>query len=192
MESYKTMRIISGTLKGRSIDFLSNAKTRPLKDAVKENVFNILKHSNLVNVRIENSNVLDLYSGIGSFGIECISRGAKKVAFIEQDMIAANTLKKNLVELSIENKSIIYRNKIEDVLQKDLKEKYHIFFLDPPFSDIHFYLNLKLAKEKKIFEKNHVVIIHREKKSRDEFKDILNIIKINQYGRSKIIFGFFS
>ena len=128
MESYKTMRIISGTLKGRSIDFLSNAKTRPLKDAVKENVFNILKHSNLVNVRIENSNVLDLYSGIGSFGIECISRGAKKVAFIEQDMIAANTLKKNLVELSIENKSIIYRNKIEDVLQKDLKEKYHIFF----------------------------------------------------------------
>ena len=151
MESYKTMRIISGTLKGRSIDFLRNAKTRPLKDAVKENVFNILKHSNLVNVRIENSNVLDLYSGIGSFGIECISRGAKKVAFIEQDMIAANTLKKNLVELSIENKSIIYRNKIEDVLAKDLKEKYHIFFLDPPFSDIHFYLNLKLAKEKRIF-----------------------------------------
>ena len=84
MESYKTMRIISGTLKGRSIDFLRNAKTRPLKDAVKENVFNILKHSNLVNVRIENSNVLDLYSGIGSFGIECISRGLRKLHLLNK------------------------------------------------------------------------------------------------------------
>jgi len=186
------MRIISGTLKGRSIDFLKNTKTRPLKDAVKENVFNILKHSNLINVRIENSNILDLYSGIGSFGIECISRGAKKVTFVEQDAIAANTLSKNLIELSIENKSKIYQNKIEDILVNDIKEKFHIFFLDPPFSDTHFYRNLKLAKEKKIFEENHIVIIHRDKKTHDEFKDILNVIQINQYGRSKIIFGYFN
>ena len=76
------MRIISGSLKGRSIDFLRNSNTRPLKDVVKENIFNILKHSKLINTRIENSHVLDLYSGIGSFGIECISRGAKKVVFV--------------------------------------------------------------------------------------------------------------
>ena len=66
------MRVISGVLKGRSINFLKNKNTRPLKDSVKESVFNILKHSNLVKTKIENSNVLDLYSGIGSFGIECI------------------------------------------------------------------------------------------------------------------------
>ena len=73
------MRIISGLLKGRSINFLKNSKTRPLKDNVKENIFNILKHSNLIKTKIENSNILDLYSGVGSFGIECISRGAKKL-----------------------------------------------------------------------------------------------------------------
>ena len=57
--------------------------TKALKDIVKENIFNILDHSNLINIEIKESNVLDLYSGIGSFGIECISRGAKKVIFIE-------------------------------------------------------------------------------------------------------------
>ena len=72
------MRIVSGFLKGKLINFLKNSTTRPLKDIVKENIFNILHHSNLLNIEIKGSNVLDLYSGIGSFGIECISRGAKK------------------------------------------------------------------------------------------------------------------
>ena len=57
----------------------SNKVIRPTSDRVKENIFNILAHSNLFLTRIKGSNVLDLYSGIGSFGLECISRGAKKV-----------------------------------------------------------------------------------------------------------------
>ena len=75
----KIMRIISGFLKGKTINFVKNFKTRPLKDSVKESLFNILKHSNLINIKIEKSYVLDLYSGVGSFGIECISRGANEV-----------------------------------------------------------------------------------------------------------------
>ena len=70
------MRIISGELKGKTISFLKTSITRPLKDSVKENIFNILHHSNLVNIDLINSNVLDVYSGIGSFGLECISRGS--------------------------------------------------------------------------------------------------------------------
>ena len=77
------MRVISGTLKGRSFNFIKNTNTRPLKDIVKENIFNILIHSNFMPTKFDDYNVLDLYSGVGSFGIECISRGAKKVTFIE-------------------------------------------------------------------------------------------------------------
>ena len=79
------MRIISGTLKGKSILFQKSSITRPLKDAVRENVFNILSHSNLLNINLEKSNILDLYSGIGSFGLECISRGASRITFVEQN-----------------------------------------------------------------------------------------------------------
>ncbi len=185
------MRIISGSLKGKSINFLKNKKTRPLKDSVKENIFNILIHSNFMPTKFDEYNVLDLYSGFGSFGIECISRGAKKVTFIEQDVDASNVLKNNIMNLSITNKTKICTNKIENFLIGNIKEKFNCFFLDPPFSDLNFLKNLKLIKNKKIFNKKHIVVIHRENKSNDNFQDLLNLIKIKKYGRSKIIFGFF-
>ena len=74
---------------------MKNSITRPLKDSVKENIFNILNHSNLLNIQIEKSLILDLYSGVGSFGIECISRGAKKVTFVEKDNDAIKILKES-------------------------------------------------------------------------------------------------
>ena len=56
------MRIISGELKGRTIKYLKNINTRPLKDLVRENIFNILNHSKFVKVKLKNSKILDLYS----------------------------------------------------------------------------------------------------------------------------------
>ena len=184
------MRIISGTLKGKSINFLKNKNTRPLKDSVKESIFNILNHSNLIKTDIQNSNILDLYSGVGSFGIESLSRNAKRVTFIEKDINASNILKENLIKLSIFQKSKIFTDKIENVLSR-LEEKFNIFFFDPPFADENYFLNLELIKNRKIFEENHIVIIHREKKSKENFGNILHIIETKQYGRSKIFFGKF-
>ena len=106
------MRVISGFLKGKKIDFLKSAKTRPLRDFIKENIFNIIKHSNLTNVKLENANILDLYSGIGSFGIECISRGAKKITFVENDKEVLIKLKENLNNLKIEDRSKVFNTRI--------------------------------------------------------------------------------
>ena len=77
------MRIISGSFKGKKILLPKDKLTRPLKDLTKESIFNILKHSKLLNVELESSNILDLFSGVGSFGLECLSRGAKNVTFLE-------------------------------------------------------------------------------------------------------------
>ena len=101
------MRVISGKFKGKLIRFIKSDITRPLKDSVKENIFNILTHSKEINIQIENAEVLDLYSGIGSFGIECLSRRAKKVTFIEKDPSAVKILKENLLDLSVENQALI-------------------------------------------------------------------------------------
>ena len=95
------MRIIGGKFKGKLIQFLKVGKIRPLKDSVRENIFNILNHSKFVKVKLKNSKILDLYSGVGSFGIECISRGAKKVIFIEHDDKASNILKENLIKVTL-------------------------------------------------------------------------------------------
>ena len=185
------MRIISGKLKGKTISFLKSSITRPLKDSVKESIFNIIIHSNLLNINIKNSNILDLYSGIGSFGLECISRGAEKITFVEKDKNAAEILKKNLINLGIKKNATVIIDKIDNFLKKDLAEKFEIIFLDPPFADQSYLQELKSIKENKNFKKNHLIIIHRERKSFENFKDILSPIVTKQYGRSKIIFGKF-
>ena len=185
------MRIISGDLKGKSIKFIKSKITRPLKDSVKENIFNILTHSKEIKLQIENTNVLDLYSGIGSFGLECISRGAKRVTFVEKDKIAFKKLKENLIGLSILEKAKIINKNIKDALYKLNKEKYNILFLDPPFKDKEYTKDLKILKKNSNLYKNHIIIIHREKRTSENLDDTLNIKTIRQYGRSKIIFGKF-
>ena len=93
------MRIISGHFKGKKILEPKDKITRPLKDLTKESVFNILTHSNKFRIDLNNASVLDLFSGVGSFGIECLSRGVKKVVFIENYVNVLTVLKKNLNDL---------------------------------------------------------------------------------------------
>ena len=185
------MRIISGKLKGKNISFLKSSSTRPLKDSVKESIFNILTHSKLLNLKLEKSNILDLYSGFGSFGLECISRGAEKITFVEKNNNIAKILKKNLSDLNIKENVNLVVDSTTNFLVKNFSNKYEIIFLDPPFAVDSYIEDLKIIKQKKNFKKNHVIIIHREIKSFEDFNKILDPILIKEYGRSKIIFGRF-
>ena len=89
------MRIIGGKLRGKKILPPKDDKTRPLRDLVKESIFNLLNHSSKINFQMENSVILDLFSGSGSFGLECISRGANNVTFVENYHEALIVLKKS-------------------------------------------------------------------------------------------------
>ena len=79
------MRIIGGEFKGKKLFLPDDKNTRPLKDIVKESIFNLIQHSKKIKIKIEGSVVLDLFSGSGSFGLECLSRGAQNVTFVEKD-----------------------------------------------------------------------------------------------------------
>ena len=186
------MRIISGKLKGKKFEFFKTSSTRPIKDSVKENIFNILIHSNQININIKESKVLDLYSGFGSFGLECISRFANKVTFMEKDKKVVDILRKNLKNLNIENKARIVEGDINQTLKEFKKSKYNIFFFDPPYAENSYLANLEIIKKNKYFSKNHIVIIHRERKSKENLQFLLNVLLIKKYGRSKILFGKFN
>ena len=129
------MRIIAGKNKGKKIEIPNNNKTRPLRDLVKESIFNLIEHSNKFNTSILNSNILDLFSGSGSFGLECYSRGAKFITFIENYPVALKVLKKNIMVLEATNYcKIIESNCFEYFkIDKNLKDKFDIIFLDPPY-----------------------------------------------------------
>ena len=101
-------------------------------------------------------------------------------------------MKENLNRLKIINQSLVINGKIENILNQNQKQKYNIFFLDPPFSDKDFIKNLNLIKINKIYKDNHIVIIHRDKKTEDELDHLISTVLVKQYGRSKIIFGVFN
>ena len=140
------MRIIAGKFKGRKIYNPQDNITRPLKDRVRESIFNIIKHSKEISFELINSNVLDLYSGVGSFGIESLSRNAKRVTFIEKDINASNILKENLKKLSIFQKTkilfLVPANpyvlelflKVHQPLisQIHIRAQYHIHYFEQP------------------------------------------------------------
>ena len=88
------MRIIAGKLKGATLYMPRNKNTRPPKDLVRESIFNLLTHSNKILFQFERSNILDLYAGTGSFGLECISRQANSVYFIENEKVVLKILEK--------------------------------------------------------------------------------------------------
>jgi len=184
------MRIISGYFKGKKILEPKDKETRPLKDLTKESIFNILKHTNKFKVKIENSTVLDLFSGVGSFGLECLSRGAKHVTFVENYNGVLPILKKNLSNLkNVQKYKIIEQNLLTNFNFKIILNKFDIIFLDPPYKEKKINILIDNICENKILNKNGIIIIHRHKKEKDELFKNFRILEKKKYGISKILFG---
>jgi 16S rRNA (guanine966-N2)-methyltransferase len=184
------MRIIGGSLKGKKLFFLKNKVTRPLRDLVKESVFNTILHSNLITLEIINSNILDVYSGTGSFGLECLSREASNVLFIENNKEALSILEENINNLSVGNKTKVHNGDIEVFLRKkNERNKFDIVFFDPPFDNYYYKDQLVLLKKNNFCNKKNLIVIHRENKKDDDLSEILNVLLVKKYGRSRIIFG---
>ena len=184
------MRVIGGKLKGKKILAPTNKSTRPLKDIVRESIFNIIEHSNNEFVNLNNAKVLDLFSGTGSFGIECLSRGAEKVVFFENYANSIKILKKNLDLLKLNKYSKIIEKDTYNISQFQLSLlKFDLIFLDPPFKDNKINQLIEIIKKMKITSKESLIIIHRNKKIAENISKDLIISKEKNYGLSKIIFG---
>lgn len=184
------MRIISGKSKGKKILCPKDSSTRPLKDLTKESIFNLIQHSNKFSINMDKSNILDLFSGIGSFGLECLSRGAQHVTFVENYKNVLPVLKKNITNLSFENNCLVLEKNIFDQLDfTNLRTKYDIIFLDPPYKEKRIIQLLKKIIDSEILDNDGIFIMHRHKNEKDEFSSKINIIEEKNYGISKIIFA---
>ena len=184
------MRIISGKFRGKKLIQPKDKGTRPLKDLTKESIFNIINHSNKFSIDIKKAYVLDLFSGVGSFGIECLSQGANHVTFIEKYEGVLPILKKNLNNLQSEiNYEIIESDVLNKFEFKSLKLRYDIIFLDPPYKEKALENTLNTIIENKILKEEGIIIIHRHKKEIDVFPKNFQLIDEKKYGISKIIFG---
>ena len=182
------MRIISGTKKGKKILLPDASITRPLKDNVKENIFNILTHNRDFKINFKDINVIDFFSGSGSFGLECLSRSAKKVFFLESNSKTQNTLFRNLSNNFPKYKYEICKKDFFKLNKSSLIENFKpkIIFFDPPYAIENFDKIYEFINSLKNL-KDTLLILHIEKSRHIYFENFkFNSEKI--YGISKIVF----
>ena len=153
------MKIISGKIKGQSILIHKNSEFRPTLSRIREDLFNIINHNKILNIKLEESIFCDLFCGSGSIGLEAISRGAKKVIFNDIDTVNIQIIRKFLVNTEFKN----YLLKNEDAYIKSelVLENSDIIYIDPPYKDkVHLFMQ-NIYKEIPL---NCLIIIETDQK----------------------------
>lgn len=176
-----TVRITGG--KARNFTLEVPKATRPMTDRMKVRVFDILRED------IVNKDILDLYAGAGSFGLEALSRGAKSATFVDASKNANIVLKKNVAHTGFLVESEIVKEKVEDYLfrmtnkDKDEFQTFDIIFMDPPY---------KLFNTKKTFKMEQIINMASEllpgvqKKNEKKWKGALILKHPKRYDLEKI------
>ena len=125
------MRIIAGSARGRPLLAPEGQSTRPITDRAKEGIFNMLASLG----GVDELDVLDLYAGAGSFGLECLSRGAAAVTFVERGRTAQQALRKNLETLGFGAQATVLGISVEQALVSLADRAFDLVFCDPPYGD---------------------------------------------------------
>ena len=171
------MQIITGKYRARKLVAVDSLETRPTLARVKESVFN------LIFDKIAGSVVLDLFAGSGSFGAECISRGAFEVYFVDQSEKAIKTIKTNTQKMT-EKFEIIKASFVDALNNFERKNlKFDVVFLDPPYESDFAIKALELLEKKKLLNPEAVVVVeHKFANDLQNMSDCYIIKKSKKYG----------
>jgi len=165
------MRVIAGKYKGLKIQTINKTATRPVMSKMKESIFSSLQFE------LNNAEVLDLFAGSGSLGLESLSRGAFSCVFVEISKEAVEIITENLK--SIEEDVIIENNDVLTWINQS-KNKYDLIFVDPPFEFSSMRVSLLLDSIYKNLKDTGKIIVHRHSSS-----DRTNIVKKLELDKEK-------
>lgn len=181
------MRVISGKARGTKLNSIEGLSTRPTLDRVKESLFNIIQND------IEDSMILDLFSGSGAIAIEFLSRGAKKAYLCEKNFSSVKMIYENLEKTRLKDRAIVINKdykKCLDTMQKE-EIKFDFIFLDPPYKADFAVDATKRILEKNLLKEEGTIIIETDDEKREllEIEDLdIKIDDIRKYGRVNLIF----
>ena len=179
------MRIISGKARGTKLYTLDGTATRPTLDRVKESLFNIIQND------IEDSTVLDLFSGSGAIGLEFLSRGAKRAVLCDSSKDAIKIIKQNVQKTHFEEKVEVYNMEFTKLVERLQNQKFDIIYIDPPYATDFIKISLEKIIEYELVNENTKIIVETD----DETRILNKIEKMDveitdkrKYGRATIIF----
>ncbi len=176
------MRIISGSLKGRTVKFPKSKLVRPTTDKVKESLFNILNNQ----IDFDGITACDLYAGSGSLGLETISRGAGEVHFVEKNYHVYKVLMENISSLDVDNDCKVFR--MESVKFSSMAEhiKYDLILADPPFFKDDIYLVVDNLLKRDYLTDAGMIIIERSIQTKKEDEAAFKVEAFKRMGDSLI------
>jgi len=174
------MRIIAGRAGGLKLKSLKGRDVRPTLDRVKESMFNIIAFD------LPGAEVLDLFSGFGSLGIEALSRGAAKSDFVEINKAHLKVIEQNLKKAKLFDLAKLYNQDVYLYL-KNCSQKYDIIFMDPPYQKDMSAEAIELIIENDLLKAKGLIISERSESEKVEEYEELKIIKNKKYGNSLIV-----
>jgi 16S rRNA (guanine(966)-N(2))-methyltransferase RsmD len=173
------MRIISGRLKGRKLFTPKNLDIRPATDRVRQYIFDCLREY------VFDAEILDLFAGTGSVGIEALSRGAKSAIFVDNSQQAISLLHKNIETLNLKENSTISKMDALRFLEKHNKQ-HNLIFLDPPYRySLTKELSEKIASLKILKPDGFLIIEHDDEAIISELLSF-KLLKQKKFGRTII------
>lgn len=175
------MNIITGRYKGRVLHSIDSLGTRPTLARVKESTFD------MIDEKIPGAVVLDLFAGSGALGIECLSRGAKKVFFVDNNPQAKQVILKNLIRVVEPYDIDIFDFKVALMTFKKQNLKFDLVFLDPPYNSDYGEIALDLMAELKLLNKGATIIYEEDcKKNLQKDREEYIIKKCKTYGLASV------
>ena len=180
-----SLRVISGKARGLKLDTPKNQDVRPTTDRVKESLFN------MISSYIMDSNILDLFAGTGSLGIECLSRGAKNCIFVDKSKDSINIVRSNIKKARVENESMILNVDFKGAVKKlsTQNQKFDVIFMDPPYYENMFIECLKSIDEFNLLDEDGIIVVEHDTK--DLFEESigrLNKSREKKYGNTTLTF----
>ena len=175
-----TTRIIGGSLRGSKLPFKENRSIRPTEGKTKETLFNWLLND------LEGKTCLDMFAGTGSLGIEALSRGAKKVVFVEKQKKLADSLKTNLKRLQVYSSTQVLNANAFSIDFDNLHYKFDILFIDPPFRENLIQRSLDFVKSRNLLTPNALIYLECETELElVELTRDLNLLKESKGGQTQ-------
>ena len=176
------MKIISGKYKGRKLEGYDLNGTRPTMERVKESLFAIIQNS------IENSVVLDLFSGSGNLGIESLSEGAKFAYLVDYNKKATNVIKNNVKNIGITDCEVLnldYKKALEYLNSQN--KKLDLIFLDPPYATNYIEESLILIEKYNLLNEDGLIICESDNLDRIVYPNSFKAIKDRKYGDKWVV-----
>ena len=178
MKTNPSIRIISGSNKGFKINFKPSSKLRPTSDRLKKIAFD------WVQFNILNSNCLDLFAGTGSLGLECLSRNASKVTFVDHTNDHINKINKLTGELNYKDKCECIRADVSAWMHGN-EEVFDLIFMDPPYEFKDYEILLEAIALNKMLSKNGFIFLEHAARISINIPDTLKAIREKKVGEAK-------